>query len=250
MSSRLGSHLLEVKEVSKHFGGIEALKNVSFFVEESEIVGLVGPNGAGKSTLFNCVCGIYRPDSGVIKFRGVDITGLPPYKVCKMGIGRTFQVVKPFLNMTVLDNVMVAAMFGSRAKLTKGEVKDKCLQVLDFVGLLNKKNMFAKNLTLAEQRKLELARALATEPKLILLDEVLAGLNPRETIEALELIKKIRDEQKITILWVEHVVRAIVSVSDRMICLSFGEKIAEGRPTKVVKNRNVVKSYLGEEYEE
>lgn len=251
--------MLRGKNVSKRFGGLEALKSVDFHVEKGEILGLVGPNGAGKTTLLNVICGIYRPDSGRIWFNGEDITGLRPDQICKRGIGRTFQIIQPFPELTVLKNVMVGVLFGRG--ISKGflgflgksnwmnlkEAEEKALKVLEFVGLGEKRDFLAKELNVVELKRLELARALATEPQLLLLDEVTTGLNPKECEDAIKLIKTIRDSG-VTVLIVEHVMKIIMNVSDRIIVLHHGQKIAEGTPEEIANNKKVIDAYLGEKY--
>ncbi|RLI28268.1 ABC transporter ATP-binding protein [Candidatus Bathyarchaeota archaeon] len=230
--------LLEGKGVTKYFGGLAALKDVDFEIEEGEIVGLIGPNGSGKTTLLNCISGVLVPTSGRIYFLGQDITGLKPHKICKLGMGRTFQIPRPFMNMTVLENTMVC---------TDGD-RERALEAVRHVNLEEKINVLAKTLTFHERRRLEIARALAVNPKIILLDEVAAGLNPKEIVEFTGLIRKIRDELGITILWVEHVMKAIMTTAERIIVLNKGTKITEGTPKEVAENPEVIEAYLGEEY--
>ena len=236
--------LLEIKGLTKSFGGLRAVDDFHQEIEEGEIIGLIGPNGAGKSTLFNLISGFYPPDKGRIVFDGVDITRSQPNEVCLRGIARSFQVVKPFPEMTVLDNVAVGAFCRSK---TRDEAREKALHVLEFVGLENRRNIKSKSLTIAEKKRLELARALATEPKLLLLDETMAGLNPKETDETISLIRKIK-AGGITLFIIEHIMRVIMTLSDRISILNHGQKITEGRPQDVVKDERVIKAYLGQEY--
>jgi len=240
--------LLEGIKVTKYFGGLAAVKDVEFKVGEKELVGLIGPNGAGKSTLFNCISGIYRPTSGTIKFNGKEITRLKPDEICRLGIGRTFQLVRPFLEMTALENVIVAARFGCGTGTSLSDARRRALDHLEFVGISEKKDKMARDLTLHERRFVEIARALATDPEVVLLDEVLAGLNPTETTEAMGLIRRIRNDLGVTVFWVEHVMKAVMGTAERIIVLHHGEKIAEGTPNEIAKNEDVVKAYLGEKY--
>lgn len=237
--------LLDVKGLTIKFGGLVAVNNLDMEVRKGEAVGLIGPNGAGKTTVFNLISGSYKPTGGSIVFNNEDITGLPPYKVCRKGIGRTFQIVKPFGRMTVLENIMVGAFIHSRSK---GECTRIAAEVVETVGLGAKKDFLAKNLTLADRKRLEVARALATKPQLILLDEVLAGLNPTEVEEAIDLINTIK-RSGVTIVMIEHVLQATMAICSRIIVLDYGKKIAEGTPQEVTNNRDVIKAYLGDEYE-
>jgi len=240
--------MLEGKSITKSFGGLIALNNVDFMVKQKEIVGLIGPNGAGKTTLFNVITGIHRPDSGVIKFRGENIIGLNTHEIIRRGIARTFQLIRPFLNMTALDNVVVAILAMNK-KIDVDEARKEAEYFLEIVGFpLNKKNRPTKNLTLIERKMVELARALATKPAILLLDEYAAGLTPTEVEKCNDLIKKLRSEYGITIFWIEHVMRAIMSVCDRIIVLHHGHKIAEGTPKEIASDEQVIKAYLGEKY--
>ncbi|HYB20553.1 MAG TPA: ABC transporter ATP-binding protein [Thermodesulfobacteriota bacterium] len=236
--------LLDIQSVTKRFGGLCAINNVSLTINPGEIMGLIGPNGAGKTTLFNLIAGFYPVDSGNILFQDEKITNLPPYECCRKGIGRTFQTVKIFPHHDVLYNVTVAAL--PRLKKVK-ESREAALEILSFVGLARKKDQLGNGLTLAERKRLEIAKALATKPKLLLLDEVMAGLNPTEVEEALVLIRKIRDGG-ITILLIEHVMQVIMNLSDRLAIIHYGEKISEGIPQEMAKDKRVIEAYLGKEY--
>lgn len=241
----MSTKLLEVNELTIKFGGLTAVDHVNIQVNQGEAIGVIGPNGAGKTSCFNLIAGVYAPTEGKVLFDGQDITGLPPHQVCKLGIGRTFQVVKPFGKMTVLDNVMVGSFVHTSNRSKSEKI---ALEVINTVGLGAKKNILAKSLTLAERKRLEVAKALATQPKILLLDEVLAGLNPTEIEESVKLIKQIH-ASGITILMIEHVLQATMAICERIVVLDQGKKIAEGTPHEVTSNPEVIKAYLGDEYE-
>ncbi len=238
--------ILEGEGVTKYFGGLAAVSDVDFYVDEGEIFGLIGPNGAGKTTLFNLISASLVPKPGIIKFKGKNITGMSPYKICRMGIGRTFQNVKIFANLPVMENVRIGALFGYGKNISSAEATRNAGEFLEFVGLTKVSGVPARDLTLANQKRLEVARALATKPVLLLLDELMAGLNQTEITEAMELVKKIR-EKGITIVMIEHVMKAIMNVCDRIIVLNYGKKIAEGTPLEIANSKVVVEVYLGEE---
>lgn len=236
--------LLDIRNVTKRFGGLTAVDSVNLSIEKGQIFGLIGPNGSGKSTLFNCITGIYRPTSGKVMFQDREITGLKPWDIAKMHIARTFQIVKPFNTKTVLYNVMV----GSFARTTSpARARQVAMEVLEKLNLADKRDVLAKNLTIADRKRLELARAWATEPQLLLLDEVMAGLRPTEVEEMLDVIRDLRDGG-MTIFVIEHIMRAIMPISDRILAINFGRKIAEGTPTEVANDEMVIKAYLGEDY--
>jgi len=236
--------LLEVERLSKGFGGVRAVSDVSFTLDEGELLGVMGPNGSGKTTLFNLIAGALRPDSGQIRFRGRDVTGLAPHRACSRGIARTFQLVKPFAGLSALDNVLVGRLFGRERAPVSGSATADALRLLALVGLEGRAAQPASALTLMDRKRLELARALATSPHLLLLDEFMAGLNPAETGEAIALIRRLQAEG-ITVLMVEHIVWALMDLSHRIIVLSAGEKIADGRPAAVASDAAVVDVYLG-----
>jgi branched-chain amino acid transport system ATP-binding protein len=240
--------LLKCTEVSKQFGGLQALKKVDLTVNSNEITGLVGPNGSGKSTMLNLISGVYNPDSGQIVFLNEDITKLPPYKICAKGITKTSQTVQSFPEMTAVENVLTSVLFNKKKSASKISVLLKAQDLLGFVGLGKEKfDVPAKNLNVVELRHIQLAKALATSPKLLLLDELLTGLTPAECDEAIELIKLI-NKQGVTVLIVEHVMRVIMGLCDRVIVLHHGEKICEGTPKQVCNDENVVKVYLGKRF--
>jgi branched-chain amino acid transport system ATP-binding protein len=240
--------MLRCISISKEFGGLKALKNVDFTVTENKITGLVGPNGSGKSTLLNVISGIYKPDSGTVEFIGEDISKLPPHQICAKGITKTSQTVQSFPEMTTLENVYLGALFGKKQTQDNEDSLEKAKELLDFVGLSkNKFNIPAKNLNVIELRRVQLARALATSPKLLLLDELLTGLTPKESDQAIELIKRI-NKQGVTLLIVEHIMRVIMGLCDQVAVLHHGEKICEGKPTDVCNDENVIKVYLGKKF--
>jgi branched-chain amino acid transport system ATP-binding protein len=239
--------LLKCIGVSKKFGGLEALKKVDFTVNKNEIAGLVGPNGSGKSTLLNVISGVYKPDSGKILFLNEDISKIPPHLICSKGITKTSQSVQSFPDMTTLENVLAGVLFGKK-EVKENDPLTKAGELLEFVGLDKQKfNVPARNLNVVELRRVQLARALATAPKLLLLDEILTGLTPKESDEAIDLVKLIR-KQGVTILMVEHVMKVIMGLCDRVAVLHHGKKICEGTPEKVCEDENVVKVYLGKKF--
>ena len=241
--------LLELRQVSRSFGGLTAVKSVDLQVESGEIVGLIGPNGAGKTTLFNLITGTFRPNRGTILFEGRDITGLAPDARCRLGIARTFQLVRPFPNLSVLDNVAVGSVYGRQPAASRRAAEVAARETLDLLGLSDRAHQLARTLTLVDRKRLELARALATRPRLLLLDELLAGLNPSEIVSAMDLVRGIRDSG-VTIVMVEHLVKALFGVSDRVAVLSAGEKISEGTPNRVAQDPRVVDAYLGTDHTE
>jgi branched-chain amino acid transport system ATP-binding protein len=236
--------ILEVQEISKRFGGLQALTNVAFTLEQGHILGLIGPNGAGKTTLFNVINGVYKPEKGRIIFRGEDITGKPPYEAARRGLARTYQVVRPLQELTVRENVMVGACFG-REKHYQAPAAKIADEVLETVGLGERAEQLAGSLNVAQKKRLEMARTLAARPYLLLLDEVLAGLNSSEIAALIETVQLIRN-QGVTILMIEHVMQALMTLSDEVIVLDYGELIATGTPEEVVQNQQVIEAYLGD----
>ena len=233
--------LLEIAGLSKRFGGLLAVNRFDLTVQTGEIVGLIGPNGAGKTSVFHLISGFHAPTAGVIRFKGASVTGLKPHEVCRRGLGRTFQIVQPFAGLSALDNVMIGS-FNRTAEV--GEARRRAADVLDFVGLGARRTVLARTLTLAERKRLEMARGLATGPELLLLDEVMAGLNPTEVDQIIRLIRTIH-ERGVSLLIIEHVMQAIMALSHRVVVLHHGEKIAEGPPAAVAHEPAVVEAYLG-----
>jgi branched-chain amino acid transport system ATP-binding protein len=237
--------LVDVNNVSKQFGGLAALTDVSFALNKGEILGLIGPNGAGKTTMFNVINGFYPPTKGDVYLRGQKVSHLKPHALCKLGLARTFQVVKPLQRMSTLDNVIASAFIRTKSKVQAEEVAN---EVLKFTGLYDDRYVISKGLPLGKRKRLEIAPALATGPELILLDESFAGLNPTEINEQIEIVKRIRSERGITILIIEHHMKVIMSISDRIVVLNYGQKIAEGTPLEIGHNPVVIEAYLGEEH--
>ncbi len=236
--------LLEIDRLTKDFGGLRAVDRLDISIQDGMILGLIGPNGAGKSTAFNCIAGLYSATSGQVIYKDDDITNLKSYDVCRKGIARTFQLSKPFPNKSVLKNVMVGGFLWSK---DRNRAEAKALEVLEFVNLIDKRDVLGKSLTVADRKRLELARALATDPALLLLDEVMAGLRPAEVEEVITIIRKI-NERGVTIFLIEHIMQAIMSLSDLIVVIHYGKKIAEGQPEEIASNEQVIKAYLGEEY--
>lgn len=251
--------LLNVQNLHKSFGGLSAVLDFSVHLEEQELIGLIGPNGAGKTTVFNLITGVYKPDQGAIQFEGQDITGLPPYVICQRGIARTFQNIRLFNDLTVLDNVRIALhkdvnypLLSAVLRLPRffsgeDQIQDKARQFLQLFNLDHKRNEIASNLPYGEQRRLEIARALATNPRLLILDEPAAGMNPQETAELMELIRSVRQQFQLTILLIEHDMSLVMGVCERIYVLDYGQIIAEGTPQEIRNNKRVIEAYLGEE---
>ena len=237
--------ILQVEGVGKRFGGLQALADVTFDLPEGQILGLIGPNGAGKTTLFNCISGVYEPTDGRVTFRGEDVTGSKAYLMAHRGMARTHQIVRPLNELTVRENVMVGACFGreNHRLPSAGEIAD---EVLAFVRLAERSDQLAGSLNVGQKKRLEMARALAARPYLLLLDEVLAGLNPSEIVMMVEIVKRIRTERNVTIIMIEHVMHAIMNVSDRLLVLDYGRQIAEGTPEEVANDEKVIEAYLGD----
>ncbi len=240
--------LLEISGLTKNFGGLAAVHNVTFAIDRGEIVSLIGPNGAGKTTIFNLLSGVYAPDEGEIRLDGENLVGHRPFEVCRRGIGRTFQIMQPFPHMTVLENVIASGLFGQVPRVPKKKVEKEAMELCRWVGLGDKTGVYPRNLPVADQKRIEIARALAIKPKLLLLDEVMSGLTPTETGEATKLVRQLRD-RGITIFLIEHVMKVVMGISDRVIVLHHGEKISEGSPQRVAHDRKVIEAYLGEQIE-
>jgi branched-chain amino acid transport system ATP-binding protein len=234
--------LLEVTGITKRFGGLVAVNDLNLSLDKGQILGLIGPNGAGKTTAFNMISGFYKPDEGDITFEGKNITGLRPDQICKLGLTRTFQVVKPFPQLSVRDNVMVGAYNRTN---NRRESHQKAVEIIEFLGMQDMQDMTASSLSVAYNKRLEVAKALATDPKIILLDEAMAGLRPIETDHMIDLVRQVSD-QGIALLLVEHVMRVIMSLAERIVVIHHGEKIAEGEPQEIVQDKAVIDAYLGE----
>lgn len=240
--------IIEVQHLTKRFKGLTAVNDVSISIREGGITGMIGPNGAGKSTTFNMICGYYPPTEGKIYYRGQDITGKRAYEYTDMKIARTFQIMKPLKNLSVLDNVIAASYFGYAGAKSEGEARERALDILEFTGLYDKRHVLSKDMGTPDQKRLEMARALATKPELLFLDENMAGLNPAETEDAIALIRKINDSG-VTIFLIEHIMQAVVSLCEKVIVLHHGEKIAEGTPQQVMNDPYVMEVYLGKKKE-
>jgi branched-chain amino acid transport system ATP-binding protein len=239
------TQLLQVEGITKSFSGLVAVKNLSFSISRGEIVGLIGPNGAGKTSAFNIIAGTYKPDSGSVILSGREISGMGPNRICRLGIARTFQIAKPFPRMTTFENVIVGAMFGKDRSITIAGARKPAMEAIEYVGLGDKADLRAGELTLAEQRRLELARAIASNPILLMLDEFMAGLNNMEIVQTLDLLKKLREDKKLTLLIIEHVMLAVTRLCEKVIVMNQGEKLAEGNVEEIVRDSRVIEAYMG-----
>jgi branched-chain amino acid transport system ATP-binding protein len=240
--------LLAVRGLTKRFGGVNALADVTFAVEKGDVLGIIGPNGAGKTTLLNCISGLYRPDAGDVRWEETSIIGMPAHRIARLGIGRTFQIVRPFPSMTVRENTAMGALFGQpQGRLQPGAALKQGDEVLELVGLSDKRHFPVLRLTVPDRKRLEVARALAMRPRLLLLDEVMAGLNAVEIEQALAMVRRVQ-ESDVTIVLIEHVMKVIVGVCTRALVLNFGRPLAEGPPGEVLRDRRVIEAYLGERY--
>ena len=241
----MSANILEITALTKHFGGLTAVSALDLHIAKGEIMALIGPNGAGKSTVFNLVAGVYPPSDGVIRFKGEVINGRKPWDLCKLGLARTFQIVKPFASKTVLYNVMVGAFLHTNSTV---KARERAEEVMAVLGLDSLRDRLAGSLTIADRKRLEIGKALATGPELLLLDEVMAGLRPTEVDDMIAVIKGLRD-RGVTVFVIEHIMRAVMALSDRVAVIHFGQKIAEGTPEAVTKDENVIKAYLGGDYD-
>ena len=238
--------LIRVKDLHKSFGGLHVLEGLNLDMERGQILSLIGPNGAGKTTLFNIISGIYPPDSGSVEFDSKEITGLKPHQICKLGIARTFQIAEPIVNMTTRENVAAALLHGRENLTSLKEAEDEAYKILKFIGLIDKSDVPVESLNVNDKRRLELGRALACKPIVMLCDEVIAGLTPTETKRAVQLLRRIRDELNVSLFLVEHVMRAVMDISDEVCVLNQGKIICRGKPKEVVKDKRVIEAYLGE----
>jgi branched-chain amino acid transport system ATP-binding protein len=239
------SNILEISGLTKHFGGLTAVSTLDLHIAKGEILALIGPNGAGKSTVFNLVAGVYAPSDGTIRFKGAVINGSKPWDLCRLGLARTFQIVKPFAGKTVLYNIMVGAFLHTNST---AKARERAEEVMATLQLDHLRDRLAGNLTIADRKRLEIGKALATDPELLLLDEVMAGLRPTEVDDMIGIIRGLRD-RGVTVFVIEHIMRAVMALSDRVVVIQFGQKIAEGSPEAVTKDENVIKAYLGGEYD-